>query len=76
MMEAEREGFHKKFKLEGALTTSNMVGAVCAAYDLQCIVCIHISLSLYCMHTSMCEWMHEHTYGLRGLHKFLDFNIP
>lgn len=58
MMEAEREGFHKKFKLEGALTTSNMVGdIVCAAYGVQYMVCIHISLpppGLYC---TLCVWM-------------------
>ena len=28
MLEAEREGFHKKFKLEGCVATSNMVGTM------------------------------------------------
>lgn len=44
MLEAEREGFHRKFKLEGAVTTSNMVGALCVACDVQySIMCVCMS---------------------------------
>ena len=60
MLEAEREGFHRKFKLEGAVATSNMVGALCVAYDVR-YTCVYqgmsVSLSILCI---MC------VYSLRG----------